>query len=137
MLRIAEGKRMVKYALVGGLNTGVDFAVFCVMVYGVGMVTIWAQVLSYSAGLLNSYLLNRKWTFQAKEQRRALEMLRFVIINILSFGAATILLLGLEKWGTGSAFAKIASVALSFVVNYLGYRLWVFTGMEKQGERAN
>lgn len=137
MLRIAEGKKMVKYALVGGLNTGVDFAVFCILVYAAGMVSVWAQVLSYGAAVINSYLLNRSWTFQVKEPRRSAELARFIIINILSFGIATAVLLGLEEWGMESAWAKIASVAFSLVVNYLGYRLWVFSGMEKQGRRAS
>ncbi|WP_373230238.1 GtrA family protein [Cohnella sp.] len=126
MLRLAEGKRMVKYALVGGLNTGVDFAVFCVLVYGAGMASIWAQVLSYGAGLINSYMWNRSWTFQVKRQHKAGEIIRFLGVNLLSFAAATAMLLGLEQWGTGSVTAKAVSAALSLAVNYAGYRIWVF-----------
>lgn len=137
MLRLAEVKKMVKYALVGGLNTGVDFAVFCVLVYGAGFVSIWAQVLSYGTGLINSYLLNRRWTFQVKGQRSAAELGRFFVINILSFLTATAVLLGLEEWGISSAWAKIASVVFALAVNYTGYRMWVFPGMEKQGKRAS
>lgn len=128
---------MVKYAFVGGLNTGVDFAVFCILVYGVSMGLIWAQVIAYSTGLINSYLLNRKWTFQAQGRHNMGELIRFIIINILSFGTATALLLGLEQWGMESAWAKIGSIGCSLIVNYIGYRLWVFAGMEKHGERAN
>ncbi|MCD9023963.1 GtrA family protein [Cohnella silvisoli] len=137
MLRLSEGKRIAKFALVGGLNTGVDFAVFCALVYAAGMATIWAQTISYAAGLINSYLLNRYWTFQVNGQRSLTEMLRFILINALAFGAATAVLLGLEKLGLESAWAKIASVVCSLVVNYLGYRLWVFRGMELHGKRAN
>lgn len=138
MLRISEGKKLAKYALVGGLNTGVDFAVFCILVYGVGMSSIWAQALSYTSGVVNSYLLNRYWTFKVKEKMSVAEILRFSIINVISFGAATAVLLGLEQWGVSSAIAKIASVAFSLAVNYIGYRIWVFsTGMEQSGKRAH
>jgi putative flippase GtrA len=137
MLGLSEGRKIAKYALVGGLNTGVDFAVFCALVYASGMATIWAQTISYGAGLINSYLLNRYWTFEVKEQRRMAEMVRFILINALSFVAATAVLLGLAQWGLESAWAKIGSVACSLVVNYAGYRLWVFRGMELHGKRAN
>jgi putative flippase GtrA len=138
MLRISEGKRLAKYALVGGLNTGVDFAVFCVLVYGVGMASIWAQVISYAAGVANSYFLNRYWTFQVIGKKSLSELLRFIIINLISFGVATAILLGLEQWGLSSAIAKIVSVAFSLAVNYIGYRVWVFSkGMDQRGKRAH
>jgi putative flippase GtrA len=137
MLRISEGKRLAKYALVGGLNTGVDFAVFCTMVYGLGMMTIGAQALSYTAGLVNSYFWNRYWTFQVKGQSGLGEIVRFVIINIMSFTAATSVLLGLEHTTAGAAGAKIVSVVVAMAVNYIGYRIWVFKEAERQGERAS
>jgi putative flippase GtrA len=126
MLSSSEGKRMAKYALVGGLNTGVDFAIFCLMVYGAGMVTIWAQMLSFGAGLINSYLWNRRWTFQVKRRHKAGEIIRFLGVNLLSFIAATGVLLSLEQWGTGSVAAKLVSISISLAVNYAGYRIWVF-----------
>ncbi len=137
MLRLSERIKMAKYALVGGLNTGVDFVVFCALIYGAGMDSIGAQTISYIAGVANSYLLNRYWTFQVKGKRGMAEIIRFLLINVFSFLAATALLLGLEHWGTESAIAKIASVVCSLAVNYAGYRLWVFRGMELQGKRAN
>lgn len=135
MLGSTEVKRLAKFALVGGLNTGVDFAVFCLMVYAAGMTSLWAQILSYSAGLANSYLWNRLWTFGVKKQHKFGEILRFIGVNLMSFAAATAVLLGLEQWGIGSAAAKAVSVTVSLAVNYFGYRIWVFR-MEQYGNRA-
>ncbi|BBI35085.1 GtrA family protein [Cohnella abietis] len=137
MLRLSEGMKLAKYALVGGLNTGVDFAVFCALVYGAGLGSLWAQSISYLAGVINSYLLNRYWTFKVKKKQSVGEVVRFILINIVSFSAATLALLGLEHWGTESALAKIVSVVCSLAVNYIGYRLWVFRDVELQGDRAN
>jgi putative flippase GtrA len=126
MLRMSERKKIAIFAFVGGLNTGVDFAVFCLLVYAVGTATIWAQIISFGAGLINSYLLNRYWTFQVKGKRSMAELVRFILINAFSFGAATAVLLGLEQFGMEPGWAKIASVVCSLVINYAGYRLWVF-----------
>ncbi|MFC5405591.1 GtrA family protein [Cohnella soli] len=137
MLRLSEFKKMAKYAFVGGLNTGVDFAVFVTLVYAAGFGSAFAQTISYAAGVVNSYLLNRYWTFQVKTKRSYKEIARFVAINILSFAAATAVLLGLESLGAESAVAKLVSVGISLGVNYAGYRLWVFRGMETEGGRAH
>jgi len=136
MLRLSEGLKMAKYALVGGLNTGVDFAVFCALVYGFGMGSAWAQTISYLAGVANSYLLNRYWTFRVKGKRSAAEIVRFAAVNVLSFALATAVLLGLEYWGAEAALAKFVSIGCSLAVNYAGYRLWVFRGEKLQSQRA-
>jgi len=128
---------MAKYALVGGLNTGVDFAVFVALVYGFGMGSVWAQCAAYFAGMANSYYWNRKWTFRTKGKMNAPELVRFAVINAASFVAATAVLLTLEHWGAQPAIAKIASIVCSLIVNYAGYRLWVFRGMESAGKRAH
>jgi len=137
MLRLSEGLKMAKYALVGGLNTGVDFAVFCAMVYGFGVGSAWAQVASYLLATANSYLLNRYWTFGVREKKNVAEMVKFVLVNAISFAASTAVLLLLEHWGAEAALAKLVSVGCSMIVNYAGYRLWVFRGMETQGNRAH
>ncbi|OXS52206.1 hypothetical protein B1A99_34815 [Cohnella sp. CIP 111063] len=132
MLRLSEGLKMAKYALVGGLNTGVDFAVFCALVYGLGFPSAGAQAVSYLAGTVNSYLLNRYWTFRVRNKMSAAEMVRFVLVNAASFAAATAVLLALEHAGLEAAAAKAVSVFVSLAVNYAGYRLWVFGGKQRQ-----
>jgi len=135
MLRLAELKRMAKYGLVGVMNTGVDFAVFCALVYGAGLASIGAQVISYGAGLANSYFWNRWWTFRSANRRQAGEVAKFIFVNACSFGAATAVLLAMEQMGAGAAVAKAFSVVVALVVNYFGYRLWVFR-METREEGA-
>jgi putative flippase GtrA len=117
------------------MNTGVDFAVFCALVYSFGLGSAWAQAIAYMAGVANSYLLNRYWTFKVKGKRSGAELTRFIAINALSFAAATAVLLGLEHGGAELAIAKIVSVVFSLAVNYIGYRLWVFHEAAPQGGR--
>ncbi len=126
---------MAKYALVGGLNTGVDFAVFCALAYGLGAPSAGAQVVSYLAGTANSYLLNRCWTFRVRGHKSSAEMVRFVLVNAASFAAATAVLLGLERMGLETAAAKAISVFVSLALNYAGYRLWVFGGKGRPDRR--
>ena len=134
MLKRSELARMAKYSLVGVMNTGVDFVLFCALVYAAGLGSAWAQTISYGTAVANSYLLNRVWTFQVKKRQRFSDIVRFIVVNALSFAAATATLLGLEQAGLETAIAKACSVGVSLVVNYAGYKLWVFRPETKSGQ---
>ena len=54
---------MVKFALVGVVNTAVDVGLFWVLQAVLGVPYLIANVISYSAGTLNSFVLNKVWTF--------------------------------------------------------------------------
>lgn len=136
MIRVKESGRLAKYGLVGILNTGVDFAVFCLLVYVAGFGTVSSQGIAYGAGLLNSYLWNRHWTFQVKEGRIWLQLGRFVLVNAFSFGIATAVLLTLEHGGMPAVVSKIVSIGASFVFNYIGYRIWVFRVMRTRSNHG-
>lgn len=58
---------LIKFALVGVVNTLIDFAVYALLTT-IGVNYILAQWISYSAGILNSYVMNRKWTFEKKKK---------------------------------------------------------------------
>ncbi|MFC5528552.1 GtrA family protein [Cohnella yongneupensis] len=137
MFKRSEMIRMAKYALVGIMNTGVDFVVFCVLVYAAGFGSAWAQTVSYGVAIGNSYLLNRRWTFQVNKKRQAGDIVRFVAVNLLSFAASTATLLALENMGMTAAAAKACSVVVSLIVNYLGYKLWVFRIEPESGQSSS
>ncbi|WP_027092355.1 GtrA family protein [Cohnella thermotolerans] len=130
-----EWRKMAKFALVGAMNTGVDFAVFAALVYGLGVPTGLAQPVSYLCGFANSYLWNRNWTFRTGKRADAMELIRFGAVNALSFALATAALLGIEQGiGWNALAAKAASIVVSLGANYLGSRLWVFRSGDKSGE---
>src|SRR5215470_1892360 len=70
----------VKFTLVGLLNTGIDVAVFFLLTW-LGIAYVLAQVVSYTCGAGNSYLLNKVWTFRSCGLSYA-EMVRFVVVNM-------------------------------------------------------
>jgi putative flippase GtrA len=131
-----EHRRMAKFALVGLVNTGVDFTVFMGLVYGLAVPSGWAQAASFSCGIANSYWWNRNWTFRAAGRSNWREAFRFLALNGASFAAATAVLLGVQHGlGWTPVAAKIASIFVSLAVNYAGSRYWVFR-MEMRENRA-
>jgi putative flippase GtrA len=73
----------VRFGLVGVLNTGVDLGLFFLLTHGLTFFArqpVLAKAVSYSVGLLNSYFINRAWTFRSR--RRMLDTLPgFVLVN--------------------------------------------------------
>ncbi|HEY8805504.1 MAG TPA: GtrA family protein, partial [Clostridium sp.] len=88
-----------------------------------------SQILSYSSGTLNSYILNKFWTFNDTKtnKKTTKEIVQFVVVNSASLGVSLIGLSILMKDNSMNPFfAKIISMVLAQVVNFLGYRFWVF-----------
>ena len=136
--------QMVKFAIVGVLNTLVDFAVFQTLNLTLGWVYA-AQVLGYTFGVINSYLWNSNWTFREQRTRSAKEMILFLLVNVASLGVSLgMMWLLREVFGVtnewvaqwmptalagfikGDTIAKLIATVFAIAVNYLGNRLFVF-----------
>jgi putative flippase GtrA len=116
---------MLKFGFVCLLNTGVDFAVFTVL-------TLWdvplliAQCLSYACGVLNSFIMNRSWTFQHRGQYRG-QLIKFIAVNLLTMLITYGLMVLLNRYaGWSMLFSKLIATGMSLIVNFAGSRLWVF-----------
>ena len=108
----------MRFALVGALNTALDFAVFAALFYGLGWPLLLANSLGYVAGLANSYCLNRRWTFRDRTKRPGLTRpALFALFNLLSLALANLvvwlLALALPAW-----LAKLGAVAATFAWNF-------------------
>ena len=80
--------QLVKFGLVGLLNTAIDLGVFTLLTAAVRLDSVISHVISYSCGVINSYYWNRTWTFQKKGKFHPAEFLKFVLVNLVSLGAS-------------------------------------------------
>ncbi|HHP50971.1 MAG TPA: GtrA family protein [Moorella mulderi] len=119
-----EAFRFVKFNLVGVANTAVDFSVFCLLTFW-GVYYMVAQVISYTCGIINSFVLNRYWTFEMKGTPKGGEAIKFLSVNLVSMGVSLAALYGLRVF-LGVLLAKGAATALAALVNFTGNRFWVF-----------
>lgn len=122
-------KRIVRFGCVGGLNTAIDFGIFSVLNSLFGVNYVISQILSYSGGTLNSYFLNKFWTFNDTKikKKTTKEIVQFIVVNSASLGVSLIgMSILLSDNSMNPLIAKVISMVLAQVVNYLGYRFWVF-----------
>lgn len=125
--------QFLRFCAVGLTNTAVDFASFYLLTLG-GIPYLMAQVLSYSAGVANSFFGNRKWTFKVKGRANVPEAARFIMVNGLSLLTSSALLFVLQNvYSSDLWLSKLAATGCGFIVNFMGSRLWVFTKELKTG----
>lgn len=139
--------QFVRFALVGCLNTLVDLLVLN------ALLRLWpaqsivllllANSLAYTAGAINSFLLNRYWTFQCTGCAWGREFTRFAVTTLAGI-VCNDLILGLltssvhpdqfspALWTNGS---KIVAIACTIFVSYLWMRLWVFVHSSQETPR--
>jgi len=95
-------KQVVKYGLVGVLNTLLTAAVIWILLFILSdrskestsaFVMFIANFTGYLVGLINSFILNRNWTFKSKSSWKG-SLLRFLV----AFGICYCLQLGVVLW---------------------------------------
>ncbi|MEA5058674.1 MAG: GtrA family protein [Clostridia bacterium] len=127
MLNKESFAQLIRFGLVGVLNTAVDFCVYQFLVW-LGLHYAASQCISYSCGLLNSYFFNRRWTFRQEKTYTKKEFIRFLAVNLGSLALSVLLLrLCYEVLGIQSnLLAKGIVTAFVMVINFLGNKLFVF-----------
>ncbi|MBN9388618.1 MAG: GtrA family protein [Chloroflexi bacterium] len=130
-----EVTRFFRFGIVGLSATLLDFSILTGLKFFFGWPTLPANLISYSCGMLDSYILNRHWVYpETKGQRSHVQLFRFIFINLVGLVLNMVLLLGFEvifnalmKNASYSYIpAKIAATGLVFLWNFFANRFWAF-----------
>ncbi|HSC14457.1 MAG TPA: GtrA family protein [Gammaproteobacteria bacterium] len=85
-----------------------------------------ANVLAYCAGLVNSFVLNRLWTFRA-EGHVAVHALKFGLLNAATLVASTAIVLVLvDRAGLPWLAVWLPLTLAILATHYLGMKHWAF-----------
>jgi putative flippase GtrA len=127
MRRPANWLQLVRFGLVGGVGFVVNVAVYALFVHSVDLDYRAASVVAWLVAVMNNFVLNRHWTFDARDGRAHFQALRFLVVSLVA-EAFSLLLLTLFVQGAGIAKipAQALAVAASMPLNFLGNKLWSF-----------
>ncbi len=133
-LRVLHGMRrpenwlqLVRFGLVGGVGFVVNLAVYAVCVHGLGIDYHAANVVAWLVAVLNNFVLNRHWTFEAADGRAHAQAVRFLVVSLLAEVLSLLLLtVFVEAAGVDKVAAQALAVGCSMPVNFLGNKLWSF-----------
>jgi len=116
--------QMIKFGLVGVLNTGVTYAVYYLL-SGLNDMLAWA--IGYAAGMACSLIINTRWTFRQKARPSLSQTIRFALVNLVTYalsGSLVARLTGAGGWSREAA--GLAGAAASALLNFIGSRIFVF-----------
>lgn len=116
--------QVLRFVLTGGFSAVVDYGLLELLSTGLGVNVDLSKALSFIAGTLTAYLINRRWTFGAEPSRSRFikVMLLYALTFTVQVGIFHVL------------FASFGSKPLSFVIaqgtatviNFIVQRVWIF-----------
>jgi len=119
--------------VVGVSNTLISFVVYRVLLVVSTPYAI-AAPLAFAAGALNGYILNRRWTFDARDTTRA-RVLYVVFAALGALFTTVFVVLFVRAFDVGRVAAYLVAVPPVTVSLFLANRLWTFA--ERREETGN
>jgi putative flippase GtrA len=127
MRRPANWLQLVRFGLVGGVGFVVNLVVYTLCVHVAGIDYHIAAVAAWLVAVVNNFVLNRHWTFDARSGRARFQAVRFVAVSLVALGFSLLLLmLFVEVVGMPKVAAQALAVAGAMPLNFLGNKLWSF-----------
>ncbi len=131
--------QFVKFGAVGSLNATLDFGILNLLslifkVYSGALLVVF-NIISIGLAIINSYSLNKFWTFRNHSAVKATEVTRFLLVSALTiFLNSTIVYVLTTTFGAPAEIsepvweniAKIIAVPITLVVNFFGLKYVVF-----------
>ena len=116
----------LRFGLVGVSNTLIDFALYWFLSrYVLVDQYVVAKMISYFGALINSYLMNKYWTFGSSERSLA-EAVRFLLIIFASWAANSLAMRLLIGVGTPDLLAFLCATAVSALFNFTLQKFFTF-----------
>jgi putative flippase GtrA len=111
------------FGLVGGVSAGIDAGGFALLL-SFGVLPLVASPISFLSSFAFNFLANRSLVYRAKPSWW--QLVRYTTLVVVNTFISTGLVAGGIVLGMSPIFAKIGSIALIAMWNFVILRLWVF-----------
>ncbi|HBE27248.1 MAG TPA: hypothetical protein DDW33_16360 [Ktedonobacter sp.] len=134
--------QIVRFSIVGAINTSIDILTLNILLWrfpthNANLLLLYNSI-AYIFGALNSFALNKYWTFKHKQAISRSELLRFAFVNIIGILCNDLIIWSVANflhpfiantllWANLSKGCAIVGTA---AVSYFGMRLLVFTNRD-------
>lgn len=121
-------REAVKFGLVGIFNTAVDYLVLNFTYLILDLNLYLAVMIGFLAGSVNGYWMNNRWTYRhLGRQPSTAGAVKYTIIGLVGLGLTELVIhLLTVQAGINYNLSKLLAVAVVFVWNFFGNRLWTF-----------
>ncbi len=129
-----ELTRFARFLTVGALGTFLDFSLLALLKV-IGLPTLLANSISFSAGVANNFTFNSLWTFADRRNGRwQARFFQFLLVSLVGLALNNAIILLLEaplgaligNASLGYAPAKVIATDVVVFWNYFANRNWTF-----------
>jgi len=123
---ISWKQRAVRHLIVGGTGTAGYFIFVALLVDGIGFAPVPSVVIAYSLLALYTYLVSRRWVFNATRDHVP-TIVRFVVLLSIGFFLNTsIMYVATETLAQSYLWGLVGSAAIVPATNFTISYFWVF-----------
>lgn len=138
-----EAERFSKFLVVGTIGAVVDFGTLTLLIELVGLPTLVANTISFSAAVVSNFTFNRYWTYPDSRQKPISSQLgQFALVSLIGLainntilglleGPFDRLLLSMDSFvGYGYFPAKIVATIVVLFWNFFVNRYWTYNDVD-------
>ncbi|MCL2774515.1 MAG: GtrA family protein [Oscillospiraceae bacterium] len=120
-------RKFIKFGITGILNTAIDFGVFTFCNEILNFDPVISNPIGQTLATINSFFINKNWTFEKRKNYNVKEVLKFLIVNLISISLTTLgMYIFNDKLGINKYVCKIPIFFITICINYFGNKLFVF-----------
>ncbi len=118
-----------RFAMVGLVNTTIDFGLFMLLYAKLGFDPILANIFAFLLAVTNSYFLNSRWTFDSSKHSISLSsFIRFVMVSSAGLAISITTIILLDGY-IAVEIAKLLATILTLLWNFTTSKLLIFNGV--------
>jgi len=127
-LRRQQAQQFGRFLLVGVANTTISFVTYRLLL-AVSVPYAAAAPLAFAAGAFNGYIVNRRWTFAAKDTTRS-RVLYILFQGLGALWTTLAVFLLVRAIGIDRVPAYLVAVPPVTVAMFLANRIWTFNELD-------
>ena len=118
-------RQFLRFIIVGFLSTFINY-LFYVFIFNMTSNILFSSSIGYASGIVNSYLLGKKWVFKSKRKSHFKNISKFLLVYFIGGIIMTIIIKFLYAYGYEYRIAWCFGMVYSIINNFLGSKFFVF-----------
>ncbi|MBR1937152.1 MAG: GtrA family protein [Bacilli bacterium] len=113
--------QIIKFVIVGGIATIIDFVVLYILKEYVGLNEILANTISFTVSVIYNYIASIKWVFDVdKDKNEKQQFIIFIVFSIIGLGINNLILwICIDKFNIHYLIGKVFATAIVMVFNFI------------------
>ena len=113
-----EGGSLLRFLALGVVNTAIDFGLMNLLTHFGRLPLVWAQAISFTAAVINSYTFSRVWVYpQGRSGKIEAQAPKFLLVNLAGLALRSLLIPPINSAIYNYLRANMASPAAAWSKN--------------------